>query len=96
MTELTAPNPFHEIRNHLDAEGRLRTWPAKRARQLVALRYLAGKFEPGVDYTERQVNELLNRHHTFGDPATLRRELFDARLLGREGNCSRYWVPPTE
>ena len=32
--------------------------------------------------------------YTFGDPATLRRELVNMKLLGRESDCSRYWKEP--
>ena len=48
------------------------------------LSYLASKFEHGREYAEREVNQLLNQWHTYQDPATLRRDLYDARLLDRE------------
>lgn len=51
------------------------------------LRWLAGKFEPGRRYPEREVNELLKRHHP--DFATLRRDLVDFRYLAREREI--YW-----
>lgn len=56
------------LQNFLDGEGRLLRFPAKRAMQQAALTYLAGKFQPGTAYTERQVNELLGQWHTFRDP----------------------------
>jgi hypothetical protein len=52
------------------------------------------RFAPRRDYTEKEVNALLNAQHTFGDPATLRRELVNMKLLGREADCSRYWKEP--
>ena len=58
--------------------------PKKHSMQMEALNYLAGRFQPGREYTEREVNELLLRWHTFGDPATLRRALFDGRFLDRD------------
>ncbi|MBL8118575.1 MAG: DUF2087 domain-containing protein [Anaerolineae bacterium] len=88
MTDLTA------LKNHLDSEGRLQTWPSKRALQLVALQYLATRFEPGKIYTEREVNNLLNQWHTFTDPALLRRELFDSGLLNRQKDGAEYWHTP--
>jgi len=51
------------------------------------LRWLAAKFEPGRRYPEREVNELLKRHHP--DFATLRRALVDFRYLAREREV--YW-----
>ena len=76
----------------LDSQGQLKVFPAKRKKKLSALAYLAGKFEQGKIYTEREVNELLNQWHLFGDPATLRRELYNNRFLDREADGSRYWL----
>ncbi|HSM81029.1 MAG TPA: DUF2087 domain-containing protein [Nodosilinea sp.] len=83
-----------ELQPYLDPEGRLKAWPSKRNRgrfQQLALEYLAGQFAPGRRYTEREVNALLNQLHTFGDPALLRRELFERRLVDRLPNGSAYW-----
>ena len=86
---------FTELRHFLDDQGRIKAWPSKRNKsrlQQVALEYLATKFEPGLYYSEREVNTLLNQHHTFGDPALLRRELFDRGLVDRVKNGSAYWL----
>ena len=80
------------IANFLDGEGRLKNWPSKRVKKLAALVYLGGKFTPGRRYTEREVNELLLSWHLFHDPATLRRELVEHGLLGRERDGSAYWA----
>jgi hypothetical protein len=42
-----------------------------------------------VRYSEKQVNEMLNRFHE--DTATLRRELVGYGLMGREGGGGEYW-----
>lgn len=34
---------------------------------------------------------LLDEWTLFHDPATLRRELYNKRLLDRTADCSRYW-----
>ncbi len=60
------------LRDFFDGE-RLKEIPASRKKRLVVLKWLASRFEPGVSYPERQVNEILRRHHE--DAATLRREL---------------------
>jgi hypothetical protein len=87
-----------ELKNYLDEEGRVKEWPSKRNkgkfRQLV-LEYLASKFELGVTYTEKEVNTLLNQHHTFGDPALLRREMFENGLIDRMRDGSAYWCEVT-
>jgi hypothetical protein len=42
------------------------------------------------DLTETEVNRYLLAYHAFGDPATLRRELVNARLLWRTPDCRTY------
>ena len=65
----------------------LREIPASRKKRLVVLRWLAGRFEPGRRYPEREVNEILRRHHP--DVATLRREFIATGLMQREESV--YW-----
>ena len=48
-----------QLRNFLDEEGRLTAFPAKRKMKHLALAYLAGKFQPGARYTEKEINQLL-------------------------------------
>ena len=78
------------LRGFLDAEGRVTQFPARRKKQLAVLQYLAGKFAPGRVYTEREVNEVLLAWHTFRDPATLRRELYDFHFLNRTPDGRTY------
>lgn len=84
-----------ELQNYLDVQGRLKEWPSKRNKgrfQQLALEYLAAKFEPGIYYNEKEVNDLLNQYHTFGDPALLRRELYERCLVDRVRDGSAYWL----
>jgi len=81
-----------ELRPFVDDDGRIKQWPVRQKVQRMAIAYLAARFEPGRDYHEREVNELLLRWHTFGDWALLRRLLFDWRFLDRESDGSRYWL----
>jgi hypothetical protein len=83
-----------KLAKHLDDDGRLKRWPSKRTLQLIAIDYLATKFEAGKIYTEKEVNDLLNRWHTFGDHATLRRELYEQGHLNRQPDGSEYWATP--
>lgn len=80
------------VKNFLDSDKRLKLFPAKRKMKIYALGYLAGKFEPEKRYTEKEVNELLMKWHSFGDAATLRRELYDYHFFNRESNGSVYWL----
>jgi hypothetical protein len=86
---------FEQLKNHLDVEGRLKWWPSKRSKQLVALDYLSSKLEAGKTYSESELNYLLNQWHTFGDPALLRRELFDYGQLNRQQDGVEYWYTPS-
>lgn len=83
-----------ELRPFVDDDGRLTQWPVRQKIQRMAAAYLATKFEPGREYAEREVNELLTGWHTFGDWALLRRILFDWRHIDRERDGSRYRLHP--
>ena len=85
-----------ELKNFLNADGRLTAFPAKRKMKVYALIFLADKFEAGRTYTEKEVNDLLNEWHTFGDPATLRRELYDYRFIDRDSSGRTYWLEPIQ
>jgi hypothetical protein len=79
------------LRRFLDSQARVTTWPAKRQSQELVLAYLLSKFERGREYAEAEVNTILNQWHTYGDPATLRRDLYDAQLFDRAPDGTRYW-----
>lgn len=83
---------YPDISRFLDANLRVKIWPAKQKKKLVVLEYLAAKFERGVEYTEKEVNARLLEWHTFQDVALLRRALFDYGFLERLADGSRYWV----
>ena len=69
---------------------RLKEIPASRKKRSVILKWLANQFDPGVHYSEVQVNEILQRYHP--DSATLRREMIGEHLLQREKGF--YWRIP--
>lgn len=71
--------------------GRLLGLPANRSRRIIVLEHLAQSFEPGVDYPERQVNEVLAAWSAGSgvDHVSLRRYLVDEDLLRREGGIYR-------
>lgn len=73
-----------------DESGRLQRWPIKYSTQRLLLWGLWMRFDGKRRYTEREVNEVLNAHHTFGDYCILRRELINMRLLERKPDGSQY------
>ena len=84
-----------ELLPFLNERGQLTALPAKHKKKLMALWYLAGKLEAGRQYTEPEINDLLDGWTTFHDPATLRRELYNQHLLSRTEDCRRYWKEAT-
>ncbi len=77
------------VEDYSTLEGRLKTIPAQRKKLEAVLRYVVTAFEPGVHYSEKQINEILSRYHE--DTATLRRELVGYGLMQREGGGGEYW-----
>ena len=56
------------------------------------LSYLADRIPVEQEFTEQEFNHLLDDLHTFGDAATLRREMYNYFLINREQNGSLYTV----
>lgn len=81
-----------DISNFLDKEGKLKQFPAKRKMKIEALVFLSRKLEVRKEYSEKELNEVINKWHTFADPATLRRELYDYHFINRTSDGSMYTV----
>lgn len=81
-----APEAAATLRNFV-SDGRLRQIPVNRTKRRVVLDWLAGRFEPGRTYPERDVNLLLGMAHE--DVAALRRHLVDEEFLERRDGF--YW-----
>ena len=80
-----------KIDKFLDTEGRIKQLPSKGMARQEVFAYLATKFKVDIDYTEKEVNEIIKIWHTFGDYFLLRRELIDYKYLCRTIDGSRYW-----
>ena len=68
-------------------DGRITSIPVQRGRRRLLLEHVAGSFEPGLRYPEREVNAILRAW--YPDHATLRRYLVDELLLDRADGV--YW-----
>jgi len=84
------PRETRRALGHFDTAGRLLRWPTQFAVQQRALWALWVRLPARRDLTEADVNRYLGAYHAFGDPATLRRELVNARLLWRTPDCRTY------
>ncbi len=81
-----------KLKNFMNKDGQLTAFPAKRKLKIYCLHYIASKLTPGVRYTEKELNAEIDKWTEFHDPATLRREMYDYRFLGREDNSTYYWL----
>jgi hypothetical protein len=80
-------DPAEVVLRRFLVDGRLVAIPANRSKRLVVLDHLAGLFEPGVRYSEAEVNRTLAAYHP--DYAALRRYLVDEQFMVRERGV--YW-----
>ena len=82
------------LSGYLDEEGKFDRMPGKRQKKKVELmlQFLAAQFIDGRKYSEKEVNEILNKHHSFNDPAILRRLMFGSKLLNRTLDGTAYWL----
>jgi len=83
---LTALAGNVQLRGYL-RHGLIESIPAKQSRRRLLLAEVAQAFEPGVRYSEQQVNDVLGALHP--DYAALRRYLVDEQLMDRAGG--EYW-----
>ncbi|MFC1900690.1 metalloregulator ArsR/SmtB family transcription factor [Chloroflexota bacterium] len=73
-----------------DTEGHILQFPAQRKKYEVILRHVVKVFKPGINYTEKQVNEILSFYSD--DTATLRRGLVEHGMMEREVGGREYWL----
>ena len=66
-------------------------WPNKKLDKEYIIKYLSGKFQPGIKHSEKEANIIIKKHHTFNDVPLLRRELISKKYLSRIDDCSIYW-----
>jgi len=68
---------------------KLKVFSPKEKKKIAALRKISEQFEPGRQYTEKEVNAILEP--IFPDYATLRRYLVEYGFMARQRDCSAYW-----
>lgn len=75
------------LKNFLRRDGTLKELPVQEKKLLAVLRHLVRDFEPGQQYTEKQVNEIIAPFHP--DTASLRRAMIEYKLMARANG--KYW-----
>ena len=66
-------------------------WPKRPSDKKIVINWLSDKFYGEIKYSENEVNEILDRHHSFNYIALLRRELISRKFLSRKDDESEYW-----
>lgn len=82
---------MENIKQFLDVNGRIKTWPSKQQNKKAILYYMSSKFENGKIYTEKEINEVINHWHTFNDLFILRRGMIDMGFMHRTKDGSQYF-----
>ncbi|MEA1961358.1 MAG: DUF2087 domain-containing protein [Bacillota bacterium] len=73
-----------------DLEGRLSAFAQKEKHRLVVLREIVKRFELDQNYSETEVNQILEA--VYDDYVMMRRYLIEYGFLDRKPDGSRYWV----
>ena len=66
-------------------------WPKKPIDKKKVISWLSEKFEFDREYSEKEINQIIENHHSFNDIPLLRRELVSNKFLSREDDGSVYW-----
>ena len=79
------------IKHLLDESDSVIRWPKKPSQKQVVIEYLSTKFDSDKNYSEKEINLILEQSHSFNDIALLRRELIGRGFLSRKDDGSQYW-----
>lgn len=79
-----------QARRYFDASGQLTRWPAKTSVQHLVMWALWAKLPTDRTMTERGISAELNQWHLFGDPAILRRTMWELKLVTRSDDGRDY------
>tara|TARA_B100000029_G_scaffold478077_1_gene523796 strand:- start:131 stop:403 length:273 start_codon:yes stop_codon:yes gene_type:complete len=77
--------------NLINEFGQIIRWPTKQPEKTFVVNFLATKFYTERTYTEKEINDIVDKSHLFDDIALLRRELISRKKLDRKDDGSMYW-----
>jgi len=78
------------IKNYSNPDGTLKSIPTQQKKLSAILYFIAQNFKFGKKYTEKEVNQVLEKFHP--DYAFLRRSLIDFKIMDREVSGGSYWL----
>lgn len=78
------------VKNYMDENGALKTFPSKEKKKIIILSEITKSFTKDIKYSEKQVNRILER--MYEDYVTIRRSLIEYGFLDRTDDGREYWV----
>lgn len=88
------PMKQKDIDKYITKDGKIIAYPSKRHRAVRPYIYaaIAGHFEANQQYSEKEVNAIIQAIILFEDYVLIRRELIDFGYLGRTNDGRAYWL----
>ncbi|MBD7910186.1 DUF2087 domain-containing protein [Clostridium cibarium] len=87
---ITDKEKMETIKNYMDENGALKSYPAKAKKKVIVLEEIVRNFSKGKIYSEKEINRILKR--IYSDYASLRRALIEYGYVERTNDCKSYWV----
>ncbi len=66
-------------------------WPKKPSDKKEVIKWISKKFEFEKKYSEKEINKIIDKYHSFNDIPLIRRELVSQNFLNRKDDGSLYW-----
>ena len=79
------------IETYMEKDGTLRQFPAKEKKKIILLGEIIKQFERHVEYTEKEINDVLKRIYA-NDYPTIRRALIEYGFMERTKDCTKYQI----
>ena len=80
------------VNNSIIQNDKIVRWPKRPKDKDFVILWLSKKFYVNSKFKEKEVNAIINNHHSFNDIALLRRELVSRGYLNRKDDGSEYWL----
>ena len=77
------------LKTYMNTDGSLKQIPAREKKKIIILREIMKRFEPGREYTEKEVNRILKEIYAEDFPS-IRRALIEYGFMDRTDDCSAY------
>lgn len=89
-SDLVSSKTVERCIRFFDSAGIFKAWPARTSLQNLCLWVLWARIPDNQIFNEREISQYLDKLHTFGDAATLRRTLCSLGLMSRSKDGSTY------